>query len=136
MISGIRSLSQAHEQLIVGWTGDVQSPSGVDKIPFDTISQQERIDFESALKEYEPRAPDADDEKDQMTKYIPVWLDDKVAHGHYDGYCKQSPYFQPLPLSKLSLTHLHDSPMAVIPLPLVARRRYRICFCRLSLPVL
>jgi trehalose 6-phosphate synthase/phosphatase len=93
MISGIRSLSQAHEQLIVGWTGDVQSPTGTDKIPFDTISQKERSDFESALKEYEPREPDADDddEKDQMTKYIPVWLDDKVAHGHYDGYCKQSP---------------------------------------------
>ena len=24
--------------------------------------------------------------------YVPVWLDDKDAHGHYDGYCKQSEY--------------------------------------------
>ena len=90
MISGIRSLSHTHEQLIVGWTGDLQSPTGADKVPVDTISQQERDDYESALKVYHPKESDPDDEKDQKTKYIPVWLEDKVAHGHYDGYCKQS----------------------------------------------
>jgi len=103
MISGIRSLSQGHEQLIVGWTGDVQSPTGSDKIPFDTISQQERNEFDSALKEYEPRIPDSEDEKDLKTRYVPIWLEDKVAHGHYDGYCKQSAYF---PKIKLFLNRL------------------------------
>ena len=26
------------------------------------------------------------------TLLVPVWLDDKVAHGHYDGYCKTSEF--------------------------------------------
>jgi trehalose 6-phosphate synthase/phosphatase len=90
MISGIRSLSQTHEQLIVGWTGDVQSPNGTDKIPFDTISQQERNDFGSALQDYQRKESDPDDDNDSKTNYVPVWLEDHVAHGHYDGYCKQS----------------------------------------------
>jgi trehalose 6-phosphate synthase/phosphatase len=42
------------------------------------------------LKDYHPKESDPDDERDRKTKYIPVWLDDKVAHGHYDGYCKQT----------------------------------------------
>ena len=89
MISGIRSLSHSHEQLIVGWTGDILS-SPTDTIPSDGISQKERGEFEAALKDYHPKESDPDDERDRKTKYVPVWLDDKVAHGHYDGYCKQS----------------------------------------------
>jgi hypothetical protein len=27
MISGIRSLSATHEQFIIGWTGDIESPN-------------------------------------------------------------------------------------------------------------
>lgn len=93
MISGIRSLSHTHEQLIVGWTGDIQSHIGTDKVPVDTVSQQERDGFELALKEYHPKESDPDDERDRKTKYVPVWLEDRVAHGHYDGYCKQSMWF-------------------------------------------
>ena len=89
MISGIRSLSHSHEQLIVGWTGDILS-SPTETVPSDTISQKEREEFETALKDYHPKESDPDDERDRKTKYVPVWLDDKVAHGHYDGYCKQS----------------------------------------------
>lgn len=106
MISGIGSLSQTHEQLIVGWTGDFQSPTGTDKIPMDTISQQERNDFETTLREYHSKESDPDDENDQRTMYVPVWLEDKVAHGHYDGYCKQSVYFSPLLQSKSIYTPL------------------------------
>ncbi len=93
MISGIRSLSQSHEQVIVGWTGDIHSESGTEKVPVDTITQQERDEFEASLKEYHPKESDPDDEKDRKTNYIAVWLEDKVAHGHYDGYCKQSMLF-------------------------------------------
>ncbi|KAF8805723.1 trehalose-6-phosphate phosphatase [Phlegmacium glaucopus] len=85
MISGIRSLSQTHDQLVVGWTGDIMSLT--DKVPADTVSADERAAFEGALNDY---LPDHDDERDRKTKYVPVWLDDKVAHGHYDGYCKQT----------------------------------------------
>ncbi|KAJ3507777.1 hypothetical protein NLJ89_g6115 [Agrocybe chaxingu] len=87
MISGIRSMSQTHEQLIVGWTGDIMA-SPTDKVPVDNVSQKEREEFEVALKNYIPKENDPDDQRDGKTKYVPVWLEDKVAHGHYDGYCK------------------------------------------------
>lgn len=37
MISGIRSLATTHEQIIVGWTGDIQSPTPGEKISEHTI---------------------------------------------------------------------------------------------------
>ncbi|RXW23930.1 hypothetical protein EST38_g1929 [Candolleomyces aberdarensis] len=100
MISGIMSLSQSHEQIIVGWTGDILAPgasanasttnTSADKILTTTVSQEERAALEVALKDFQPKESDPDDEKFQKGTYIPVWLDDKVAHGHYDGYCKQT----------------------------------------------
>ena len=87
-ISGIRSLSMTHEQVIVGWTGDIECTGPAEKVPAKDISMEDRIAFEEALKSYTPKESDPDDDK--RTTYVPVWLDDKVAHGHYDGYCKQS----------------------------------------------
>ncbi|KAI3614064.1 glycosyltransferase family 20 protein [Moniliophthora roreri] len=111
MISGIRSLSNTHEQLIIGWTGDIvaSSPSSTasgssnpssktpsvstNTIPATTISDTEKQDLDDALKEYTPKEshPDPDDDKTGRKEltYVPVWMNDKVAHGHYDGYCKQ-----------------------------------------------
>ncbi|KAF4618814.1 hypothetical protein D9613_009732 [Agrocybe pediades] len=89
MISGIRSLSHSHEQLIVGWTGDIESSSG-DNVPANSVTTAQRQEFDEALKNFIPKESDPDDERDRKTKYVPVWLDDKVAHGHYDGYCKQT----------------------------------------------
>ena len=94
MISGIRSLSQTHEQLIVGWTGDIMSLADKDKVPVDSISAEDRASFQDAVNGY---VPDSDDEQDSEAKYVPVWLDDKVAHGHYDRYCKQSKHSYPFP---------------------------------------
>ena len=101
MNSGIRSLSQTHEQLIVGWTGDIMSSS--DTVPVDSISAEDRAAFQDALNGYQP---DSDDEQDREAKYVPVWLDDKVAHGHYDGYCKQSKH-RPPPLSMSIVKQTH-----------------------------
>jgi len=88
MISGIRSLSATHEQLIVGWTGDILSATPNEKISSDSISIPDRAALDQSLKAYQPR--EAEGEDDGRTQYLPVWLDDKVAHGHYDGYCKQT----------------------------------------------
>ncbi|KAF9009898.1 trehalose 6-phosphate phosphatase [Cyathus striatus] len=84
MISGIRSLSATHEQLIVGWTGDIVSSSEhVD------VSDEEKALLEEALRSgTPPKEGDVDD--DERMVYAPVWLEDAVAHGHYDGYCKQT----------------------------------------------
>ncbi|KAJ7701179.1 glycosyltransferase family 20 protein [Mycena rosella] len=87
MISGIRSLTATHEQLIIGWTGDVQSPAG-ERVSSESVSAEDRASLEAALATYTPKESDPDD--DRKTEYVPVWLDDQVAHGHYDGYCKQT----------------------------------------------
>ena len=48
MTSGIRSLSQTHEQLIVGWTGDTMSLG--EKVPVDTgVSADDGASFQDAL---------------------------------------------------------------------------------------
>ncbi|KAJ6615117.1 trehalose-6-phosphate phosphatase [Mycena sp. CBHHK59/15] len=87
MISGIRSLAATHEQLIIGWTGDIQSATG-ERVPSESVSDADRAALEDALATYTPKESDPDD--DRKTVYVPVWLDDAVAHGHYDGYCKQT----------------------------------------------
>ncbi|KAJ7785336.1 trehalose 6-phosphate phosphatase [Mycena maculata] len=88
MISGIRSLAATHEQLIIGWTGDIQSTVPGERVPTETVTESDRAALEEALKTYQPKESDPDD--DRKTVYVPVWLDDQVAHGHYDGYCKQT----------------------------------------------
>jgi trehalose 6-phosphate synthase/phosphatase len=149
MISGIRSLSSSHEQIVIGWTGDIAPPpssasastssvvtAGADKVPADGISQADKAAFQDALDAY--KIDPEDDRGEKRAKYLPVWLDDKVAHGHYDGYCKQSE-IRSLPSLSLFITDsefLVHSPVAAVPLPTLARRRYGIRFRRLSLPVL
>ena len=131
MISGIQSLSATHEQLIIGWTGDIQSPIPNDRVPSDAISSSDRAALDDALRTYQPKESDPDDDKKMA--YVPVWLDETVAHGHYDGYCKQS--------APESSSYLHAfltacSPLAAVPLPALAGRRNRIRFCRCPLPPL
>ncbi|KAF9440738.1 glycosyltransferase family 20 protein [Macrolepiota fuliginosa MF-IS2] len=88
MISGIRSLSTTHEQVIIGWTGDIACTGPNENISINAITPEDRVAFDEALKTYTPKESDPDDDK--KTTYVPVWLDEKVAHGHYDGYCKQT----------------------------------------------
>ncbi|TFK23762.1 trehalose 6-phosphate phosphatase [Coprinopsis marcescibilis] len=100
MISGIMSLSATHEQLIVGWTGDILTPGAsanasttnttTDKVPSAKVSADEREALNDALAAYAPKDSDTDHERHSNTTYLPVWLDDNIAHGHYDGYCKQT----------------------------------------------
>lgn len=88
MISGIRSLAATHEHIIIGWTGDILSPEQ-QLVPSHTVGAEERTALEEALKSYQPKEEQPSDNRIK-TSYVPLWLDDKVAHGHYDGYCKQS----------------------------------------------
>jgi trehalose 6-phosphate synthase/phosphatase len=101
MISGIMSLSATNEQVIVGWTGDILAPSAAtntgttntsaDRIPSSSFSQEDKKALEAEIRDFQPADSDHDMERTPgKTTYVPVWLDDKVAHGHYDGYCKQS----------------------------------------------
>jgi trehalose 6-phosphate synthase/phosphatase len=103
MVSGIRSLAATHEQFVIGWTGDVLSPTPGEIISESSISQEDRESLEGALKEYQSK-----EEDEAKIHYVPVWLNDKVAHGHYEGYCKTSEFlefFRILIWTRLLMSH-------------------------------
>lgn len=138
MISGIRSLEAPNEQLIIGWTGDIQKANQPDvTVPLASISEEDRLALEKSLQTYQPREADPDDER--KTTYIPVWVDEKDAHDHYEGYCKESTVLRlSPPPSSTSLREfvysiltpvLTDSFVAIVPLPFMAGRRDRIRIC-------
>ncbi|KAH7928571.1 trehalose 6-phosphate phosphatase [Leucogyrophana mollusca] len=88
MISGIRSLSSTHDQLIIGWTGDIQSGADEERvIPSKSVDQADKDALGSELAAYD-HGGEGDAEEERKITYVPVWMDDDVAHGHYDGYCK------------------------------------------------
>jgi trehalose 6-phosphate synthase/phosphatase len=110
MISGIRSLSATHDQLIVGWTGDILSvpskgtasaeenggSSGnvEQRIPSHLVGRADREALEAELVGYDEAGQGQGIEGNKgKLEYVPVWLEDTVAHGHYEGYCKTSEYF-------------------------------------------
>ncbi|KAF5389624.1 hypothetical protein D9757_004178 [Collybiopsis confluens] len=89
MISGIRSLSATHDQIIVGWMGDIVGGEGAGGVS-DTDKE--------CLEELLASGGDVDDGHDAKdghasgnhhTGYVAVWMPSAVAHGYYDGYCKQ-----------------------------------------------
>ena len=91
MVTGISSLEAPSEQLIIGWTGDIQNTHQPDSVvPLTSVSEEDRLALEKSLQTYKPQEADPDDER-KMT-YIPVWVDEKDAHGHYEGYCKESTF--------------------------------------------
>jgi trehalose-6-phosphate synthase len=93
MISGIRSLSATHDQLIIGWTGDIEGIEGVAQ-----ITEENRLKLDEVLAT-DSDTDDIHDGKDghlnsangsiHRTGYVPVWMSSTVAHSYYDGYCKQ-----------------------------------------------
>ncbi|KZT69086.1 glycosyltransferase family 20 protein [Daedalea quercina L-15889] len=111
MVSGISSLGATHEQIVIGWTGDITSapaplppaaygaPStstasessfaAPSKVPVKDIAEEDRQTLERLLAKYRSRE-DVEIEGGKQIAYVPVWLDDTEAHGHYEGYCKQS----------------------------------------------
>jgi len=92
MVSGIASLAATHEQLVIGWTGDITTAptsESAAKVLSKDISAEDRTQLEGLLAKYRSRDEVAI-EDGKRTTYIPVWLDDRDAHGHYEGYCKQS----------------------------------------------
>lgn len=129
MVSGINSLATTHEQIFVGWTGDIEAASqavppsaaqntsgpsdpSVSKIPSSSLTEADKTELEGLLQDYRSR----DEIDDGMRiQYVPVFVDDKDAHGHYDGYCKQSEC-----IHSTVFFLLHPLPWS-IPLPFVVR---------------
>ena len=101
MVSGIRSLCDTHEQVVLAWTGDIEvgnTPPGVATVHRDTVkvsnlTPEDKASLEAAISDYvAPEEVTIDGAPRKKMTYVPVFLDDKVAHGHYEGYCKTSKY--------------------------------------------
>lgn len=119
MVSGIRSLSSSHEQMIVAWSGDVllqpadpppTPPSRRDDVPKllleDTVELHARVEDPTMMVfngEFDPAEQqeieselhhfselEAKKEPNGKLTYVPVFLPPDVSKGHYEGYCKTS----------------------------------------------
>ena len=105
MFSGIHSLGATNEQVIIGWTGDLYRGSATSdesiKIPTPSVSDEDKKALEETIGRYKPEEGSA--------KYVPVFLDDEVAHGHYDGYCKTSAYFRYFSIKSYFSTRSHST---------------------------
>lgn len=70
------------------------STRGFAKLPAKNVTEPERAALEKAFGAYVPQEEYPKDQKDEEDRknvsFVPVWLDDDIAHGHYDGYCKTS----------------------------------------------
>ncbi|BEJ18226.1 hypothetical protein CspHIS471_0705030 [Cutaneotrichosporon sp. HIS471] len=117
MISGIRSLSLSHEQLVVGWSGEVLlQPADPPPTPPSrrtdhpkfllehTVELHARVEdpplmvsngefSSSEQQEIETELHhfsdlEAKQEPNGKLTYIPVFLPPDVSKGHYEGYCK------------------------------------------------
>lgn len=98
MISGIRSLS---EQAIVGWTGELLDEHTNQTLPFASLQETDKKKLEDAISTYKEAG------ESRHVSLHPVWLEDKVARGHYEGYCKNSKsLLMSLPLSSWCFTVL------------------------------
>jgi len=58
------------------------------KVPSAALSDEDKAALEEDIANFKSE----DDDAKTTTTYVPLFLDDKVAHGHYDGYCKQSEF--------------------------------------------
>jgi trehalose 6-phosphate synthase/phosphatase len=125
MVSGIRSLCATHEQIILAWTGDIEASPGSQSqkqlVPFTSLSQEDKKELEGEIGKYQ--SPLDPGEGKKSINYVPVFLDDKIAHGHYEGYCKTGKRSLPIIHQYFfKLLPLKSSPMAPLPLSLVAGR--------------
>ncbi|KAJ2785426.1 hypothetical protein H4R18_000509 [Coemansia javaensis] len=76
MYAGIRSLNEMPNATCtqVGWIGNYTDPAGEQR-PCDSLSEKSRANIRSALSKHNA---------------VPVFVDEAVAHGHYEGYSKQA----------------------------------------------
>ena len=70
--------------MLSNWITRVSLTGEKIKVPSTSLSEQDKASLEDEIARFKS------EDEDTKTIYVPLLLDDKVAHGHYDGYCKQS----------------------------------------------
>lgn len=145
MISGIRSLCSTHEQVILAWTGDIEhtgpySGGGANgptsgkgskatlssgtrgPVPSSSLTDEDKAILEGEIANY--RSPHDKEITGKGMSYVPVFLDDKIAHGHYEGYCKTSAFIPSILGNENLNASFLSSSLATLPLSPLARCRY------------
>ncbi|KAG1094163.1 hypothetical protein G6F42_018805 [Rhizopus arrhizus] len=75
LYAGIQSLRKDNETLHIGWTGPIREQGTRNKITTDKLAVEDKVKLQSLLWE--------------TGHIVPIFLDQKKSHGHYEGYCKQ-----------------------------------------------
>ncbi|WFD32405.1 hypothetical protein MSPP1_003451 [Malassezia sp. CBS 17886] len=107
--SGIYSLCATHAQTYIGWAGDVRFAAHAkddDRTDASELTAAERAEIEAVLASLEDRSlwsfhenglemgsmkrAAQEDTPKAGIRYVPVWLDYRTAHAHYEGYCKST----------------------------------------------
>ncbi|OZJ02982.1 hypothetical protein BZG36_03144 [Bifiguratus adelaidae] len=73
LYSGLQSLSDVAETVIVGWSGELLQDETDEPVPEDEVSDREKASLRHALQE---------------RGVVPIFLKEEAAIGHYEGYCK------------------------------------------------
>lgn len=82
MNAGIRSLGSQFRQTSIGWPGDLRvGHQNGELIEASSLTEVDKKALEEELEVQ--RESQVDD-----MRWLPVWLEDKIAHMHYEGYCK------------------------------------------------
>ncbi|TIA93684.1 hypothetical protein E3P81_00786 [Wallemia ichthyophaga] len=82
MNAGIRSLGSQFRQTSIGWPGDLRlGNQRGELIESSSLTETDKKALEEEFK------VQRETQTDDMS-WIPVWIEDKLAHMHYEGYCK------------------------------------------------
>lgn len=135
LISGIRALSETHEQVLVGWTGDIRVGKDPQAVPIESLSDEDKKSLEDALASFKytdsdeeyttPLPPPPAPKSEKPLSYKPVWLSNKTAHKHYEGYSKKSTIAFFSSFQAIHKLTCRSSFVAFIPLSTLARRGLR-----------
>ncbi|OZJ03390.1 hypothetical protein BZG36_04003 [Bifiguratus adelaidae] len=74
MYSGIAHLTESYEVLQIGWHGTIHDAVTKELVKEDDLTEEDKADLQKMLWEKQ--------------KTVPVFLEDEISHGHYEGFCK------------------------------------------------
>lgn len=75
MNAGIKSLDNHYKTLYIGSVGNIVTDHNSGHVPNEQVTQEERDSLRRLLK--------------SEHHIDPIFIDDNLAYGHYEGYCKQ-----------------------------------------------
>lgn len=114
MNAGIKSLDNHYKTLYIGSVGNVVTDHSRGHVPNEQVTQEERDSLRRLLN--------------SEHHMDPIFIDENLAYGHYEGYCKQGKQMVKIKMISTWILILFDqlhSPLAVNALPYLGREYRR-----------